>query len=93
MPPAEMSRRLRSGERLARPALSCGPHTVWYFSGMNMIGSQPSASSAVASTLLSFRLAHQIGISLRTGWLINFSGLPIPVPSPAGSGAFTVWPW
>ena len=71
---------------MARPALSGSPHTRWYLSGMNMIGSQPSACSAVASTLRPIRLAHQIGMFGRTGWLINFSGLPNPVPWPAGSG-------
>ena len=83
----------RDGSRLASPAFSWSPHTCWNFSGMNMIGSQPSAISAVAVTLRPFRLAHQIGISLRTGWLISFSGLPSPVPSPGGSGAWNVWPW
>ena len=54
---------------------------------MNMIGSQPSAISAVAVTLRPIKLAHQMGISLRTGWLMSFSGLPSPVPSPGGNGA------
>ena len=51
-----------------------------------MIGSQPSATSAVAATLLPISDAHQIGMSSRTGRLMSFSGLPRPVPSPSGSG-------
>ena len=31
-------------------------------------------------------------MSDRFGWLISFSGLPSPVPCPAGSGTCTVWP-
>ena len=57
-----------------------------------MIGSQPSATSAVACTLLPMSDAHQIGMSLRTGWLISLSGLPSPVPSPSGSGTCTASP-
>ena len=92
MPPAEISSRPSSGERLASPAFSWSPHTRWAFSGMNMIGSQPSATSAVASTLRPLSDAHQIGMSVRTGWLMSLSGLPSPVPSPAGSGIWTVSP-
>ena len=36
--------------------------------------------------------AHQIGMSARTGWLISLSGLPRPVPCPAGSGTCTASP-
>ena len=75
----------------ARPA-SASPHTRWARSGMNMIGSQPSATSAVASTLLPISDAHQIGMLDRTGWLMSLSGLPSPVPSPSGSGIWTVSP-
>ena len=37
-------------------------------------------TSAVAVTLSPMRLAHQIGMSVRTGWLMSFNGLPRPVP-------------
>ena len=92
MPPAAISSRPSSAGRRARPALSWSPQTWWCFSGMNMTGSQPSACSAVACTLRPISDAHQIGISLRIGWLISFSGLPSPVPSPSGSGTRTAWP-
>jgi hypothetical protein len=59
---------------------------------MNMIGSQPSAWAAVASTLLPMSDAHQMGMSARTGWLMSLSGLPRPVPWPAGSGTCTASP-
>ena len=57
-----------------------------------MTGSQPSACSAVASTLLPISDAHQMGMLERTGWLMSLSGLPSPVPSPAGNGTFTTRP-
>ena len=92
MPPALICSGARSGSRLARPAFSSSPHTLWNFSGSKKIGSQPSASCAVAVTLRPIRLAHQMGISWRTGWLISFSDLPRPVPCPSGSGTCTVCP-
>ena len=92
MPPADDLEPAELGGRLASPALSWSPHTCWCCSGMNMIGSQPSACSAVASTLLPMSDAHQIGMSARTGWLMSLSGLPSPVPCPAGSGTFTASP-
>ena len=58
-----------------------------------MIGSHPSATSAVAATALPMSDAHQIGTASRTGRLISFSGLPRPVPSPSGSGMSIVCPW
>ena len=74
------------------PALISSPHTLWYFSGSKKIGSQPSACCAVALTDRPIRLAQKIGMVSRTGWLISLSGLPSPVPSPSGSGTFTVGP-
>jgi hypothetical protein len=59
---------------------------------MNMIGIHPSATSAVACTLLPMSDAHQIGTSARTGWLMSLSGLPRPVPCSGGSGICTVSP-
>ena len=91
-PPAQISSGARSGERLVSPARRSSPQTRSARSGMNMIGSQPSAISAVASTLLPISDAHQIGIVDRTGWLMSLSGLPSPVPWPSGSGTWTVWP-
>ena len=56
------------------------------------MGSQPSATSAVMATFFSPSAATQIGMRERTGWLISLSGLPRPVPSPAGSGMWYAAP-
>ena len=57
------------------------------------MGSQPSAISAVCSTDLGPSEAIVMGMRGRTGWLMSFSGLPRPVPSPAGSGIVYLAPW
>ena len=51
-----------------------------------MIGSQPSASSAVIWTFLSPSEAIQIGMVSRSGLTRIFSGLPSPRPLPGESG-------
>ena len=74
------------GSRLAVPAAREGPKTSLAFSGTKKMGSHPSATSAVMATFFSPKAATQIGMRARTGWLINLSALPSPVPSPAGRG-------
>ena len=74
------------------PLARSSPHTCWNFSGSKKIGSQPLATRAVSATDLPIRLAQNTGMSARFGWLISFSGLPSPVPWPAGSGTWIVWP-
>ena len=74
------------------PARRSSPQTCWNLSGSKKIGNHPSAWRAVAATLLPIRLAQNTGMSARFGWLISLSGLPRPVPWPAGSGTCTVWP-
>ena len=65
MPPAEISSGREIGSTLGQAGLQLiTPHRVWHFSGMNMIGSQPSAISAVAATLRPMSEAHQIGMSV-----------------------------
>ena len=51
-----------------------------------MIGSHPSASSAVISTFLSPSEAIQIGMVSRSGWSRILSGLPSPRPWSSESG-------
>ena len=86
MPPALICSGPSSGSRLAAPASSESPQTSRARSGMNRIGSQPSASSAVISTFLSPSEATQIGMVSRSGWTRIFSGLPRPSPWPSDSG-------
>ncbi len=85
MPPAEICSCPSAGSRLARPAFNSSPHTWWILLGIEE-DRQPAVGvlGGLAVTLLPIRLAHQIGMSARTGWLISFSGLPSPVPCPAG---------
>ena len=92
IPPAEICSAPSDGSRSFMPAARSSPHTCWYFSGSKKIGSQPLASRAVSATLRPIRLAQKTGMSARFGWLISLSGLPRPVPWPAGSGTCTVWP-
>ncbi len=53
---------------------------------MNIMGIQPSASSAVMATFFSPSAATQMGMVGRTGWAMILSALPSPVPWPGGSG-------
>ena len=80
IPPAEICSGPSSGSRLTVPALMSSPHTLWNFSGSKKIGIQPSACSAVFFTDRPISEAQKIGTVSRTGWLMSFSGLPMPVP-------------
>ncbi len=86
VPPATTSSGGSDGSRLAAPAASESPHTEAAFSGWKNTGSHPSAISAVTSTFLGPNEAMYTGMLARLGWLISFSGLPSPVPSPSGRG-------
>ena len=77
-----------AGSRRASPSARASPQASWAFSGWKKIGSQPSAISAASATFFGPMAAMLIGIRSRTGWLISLSGLPRPVPRPAGSGTW-----
>ena len=47
---------------------------------MKRNGNHPLATSAVISTFFGPMDATQIGMSLRSGWVMSFRGLPSPVP-------------
>ena len=60
-PPVEIWSGPREGSRLAAPASSAGPQIARACSGMNIIGSQPSATSAVMAHVLLAQRRHPDG--------------------------------
>ena len=57
-----------------------------WWAGLNSIDIQPSQSSAQRAMFFGPSQPRKIGISSRSGWIDDLSGLPRPVPSGIGSG-------
>ena len=49
-------------------------------SGEKKMGNQPSAISAARATFFGPSAPRMIGMSARSGWTMDLSGLPRPVP-------------